>query len=140
MGIFIFRHFKLLVDIFQNYFLYTIITTSLITIHLGERKALNQDLTYWKVLYQFSLTADKSKQAIFVGLDDDYKKNVLIGARYTLDKIQSKSITPPLTVVNSFGKGLKEATALGLIIFEPHGSQIEPMSIERISEAIRPAQ
>ena len=123
-----------------NYFLYTIIITSLITIHLGERKALNQDLTYWKVLYQFSLTADKSKQAIFVGLDDDYKKNVLIGARYTLDKIQSKSITPPLTVVNSFGKGLKEATALGLIIFEPHGSQIEPMSIERISEAIRPAQ
>lgn len=123
-----------------KYFLCTAIALSLVAIHLSERKGLKQDLTYWKALYQFSLTADKTKQAIFVGLDDDYKRNVLIGARYTFEKIESKSIEVPLVVVNNAGKGLEEAKSLGLIIFEPHGSKMEPMSTERITETIKSAK
>jgi hypothetical protein len=111
---------------------------SLVAIHLSERRGLRQDLTYWKALYQFSLSAEKAKQAIFVGLDDDYKRNVLIGARYTLEKLESNSSNAPLVIVNSVGKGLEEAKSLGLVIFEPHGKRMEPMSTERLAEAIKP--
>ena len=118
----------------------TTMVLSLIFIHLVERKGLRQDLTYWKSLYQFSLSAEKNKQAIFVGLDDDYKRNVLIGARYALEASESKSSSQSLVVVNSAGKGLEDAKSLGLIIYEPHGSRMEPMSAERIAEAIKPAR
>lgn len=123
-----------------KYLLCTTIALSLIAIHISERKALRPDLTYWEAIYKFSLTAETKKQAIYIDLDDDYKRNVLLGARYTLDKINKKNQSPPLVVVNNSGKGLQDVKLLGLTIFEPYDLEMKPMSTARITAAIKPAQ
>lgn len=79
-----------------------ILTPSLLIIHENGKKEVYQDIVFWDTIYYFSLIADKSKQAIFVGPDDGFRKIVLTGARETLEKLQNQLQSPhKLITVNA---------------------------------------
>ena len=105
-------------------------------IHENGKKEVYQDIVFWDTIYYFSLLADKSKQAIFVGPDDGFRKIVLTGARETLEKLQNQQSPHKLITVNAAGGGLQEARDLGLQLFETDGNNIVSMSEERIAQAI----
>ena len=113
-----------------------ILTPSLLIIHENGKKEVYQDIVFWDTIYYFSLIADKSKQAIFVGPDDGFRKIVLTGARETLEKLQNQQSPHKLITVNAAGGGLQEARDLGLQLFETDGNNIVSMSEERIAQAI----
>jgi len=112
------------------------LASSLPIIHNNGKKEVRQDIAFWDTIYSFSLIADKSKQAIFVGPDDGFRKIVLTGARETLEKLKNQQSSTKLITVNAAGDGLQEARDLGLQLFETDGNKIVPMSEDRIAQAI----
>ena len=113
-----------------------ILTPSLLIIHENGKKEVYKDIVFWDTIYHFSLIVDKSKQAIFVGPDDGFRKIMLTGARETLEKIENQNSPHKLITVNAAGGGLQEARDLGLQLFETDGNNIVSMSEERIAQAI----
>ena len=113
-----------------------ILFPSLLIIHENGKKEVYKDIVFWDTIYHFSLIVDKSKQAIFVGPDDGFRKIMLTGARETLEKIENQNSPHKLITVNAAGDGLQEARDLGLQLFEADENKVVPMSEERIAQAI----
>ncbi len=123
----------------QNRPIFSVVTPAvfilaLISVHLQGRREVKADLAYWKIVYRFALSADKTKQAIFLGPDGGYKSMVLVGARNAADILAADAPPGNLITVDDTGNGLLYIKSAGMQIFEFKDRKMSLMSQERLTE------
>ena len=107
---------------------------ALVTLQFQEKRELKPELTYWDALYRFAVSADKKKQAIFIGADDGYKRIVLAGARNATDVLTPGSKAGTLQIVDESGKDLLIVMFEEMQLFEFSNGRITPMPKKTLLE------
>lgn len=119
-----------------GYLPHLLILLSLLPIHRQEKREIKPHLAYWDSFYRFALSADKTRQALFVGPDDEgYKRLVLSEARSAADRLKH----PPagggrLLIIDQIGVNLLQARQANMEIFEMVDRVWVPMSEERLAQ------
>jgi hypothetical protein len=111
-----------------------LIIAALIALHSQGRREIKADLAYWDALYRFAVSADKARQALFVGSDDGYKRLVLTGARNAADILAPGSEAGVLQIVDDSGKDLLHVRFSGAQLFEFSNGQVIPMPEKTLLE------
>ena len=109
---------------------------SLLFIHQQEKQRISGDLNQWDALSRFSLSIDKSRQAIFLEPDDGYKRSMLTNTRYTADLLTPNSIPGNLHITYGSCMDLRDSQLLNMEIFELVNEKVTSMSDARRLEKI----
>lgn len=112
----------------------TLMIATQIALHVHERSEIKAELTYWDRLYRFAVSADKERQALFVGYDDGYKRLVLTGARNAADILATGAEADALQIVDHSGKDLLNVRCSGMQLFEFSNGAMIPMSERTLME------
>lgn len=112
-----------------------VLIAALAAVHSQERREVKAELVFWDTLYPFALLADKTRQAIFIGPDDDgYKRLVLTAARNAADALTNRAQPDNLQIVDEKGNGLTSDQWVNLQFFEFRDGKMVSLSAEKIAE------
>ncbi len=101
--------------------------------HLQIRNDMAANLNYWHAMYRFALSADSSKEALFIGQDHtSYKRDILTSIRKASNLFTgSPAENIPLKFIDATGNGLSAIDTTQVRIFEYNAGKIIPMSEDR---------
>ena len=114
-------------------------TSALIAVHAKERRDLKAELKYWDVMYRFAVSADKSRQAIFVEPDakEGYRRLVLTSARNAIDALTPGASPEKLQIVDESARGFFRARAKEMQLFEYVGGEMRSLPPEKVAALTR---